>query len=901
MRIIQWASIVILAATCGMALADWPDAFKAPPSSLHPMPLWHINGLMTTAEIQSQLRDSRDKSGFGGTAVLPMSGMKPTYLGEDYFARYGDILNTSRELGMEVILYDDYGFPSGSAGGDFKKQFPNDTMKRLDMTEHEITGPGDFSRELPPGTLMGAVAMNVKTLQRIDITMSAAGGKITWKAPEGSWKIMIFTCVDAGNHLVDFLSDTSVDKLISMTYGQYLKRFVGHFGTTIRRNFFDDVGFYARVRPWTPAFNDKFQKKRGFSPVLYYPALWYDIGPDTAAARVALFDFRAELLAEGYPARVGAWCRNHGILNSGHPPGNYDPCPVDMHCDTFKFYRHVDIPLMDAIFYHGHGRPGFKLISSAAVVYDRPLVAAEEYGAYAEKSFDPAMLYRTGMELFARGVNRVVPHGMWLDPKSVKIPPLISHFSDKLLPSLPDYNRWAARSSLLLEGGRPVVDLAMLYPIASLEAYYNFSLPDKMRWGKYVPPEADYQRVSDALTCHVRRDFTFLHPEALVSQCTRQGATMHLTNKTCSQDYQVIILPGGKVISWESLRKIKEFYDNGGRVAATTCLPEKSAEPGHDADVKAAMAEMFGEIPPSAPAARPLHVRIEVAGELIKTFINGVLIDTRADASFKQGRVGFRQADHESASFANVKITSPDGNVLFRDSFVGGLDQWSDTTNTAVEAGVLRVSENQNLRTRQGAEWTDYAFEVDIVTPSGVAGLAFRARDEKNYYMWQFRPETRLLIPHKIVNGRWTGMHSAHWPETDFAAEPFLIRANRAGGKAYFAPHPTTGTLQAILDDALPVPDVAFDPALRVSSGNGFLSYLHKQKDGREIYYFANSSNDTVDTFVRLRGRHTLEIWNPHTGDKTPAEITYVEDQGKDITRLHLKLAPTTSTFAVTR
>jgi len=212
---------------------------------------------------------------------------------------------------------------------------------------------------------------------------------------------------------------------------------------------------------------------------------------------------------------------------------------------------------MDSIFYHGHGRPGFKPVSSAATMFDRPLVAVEEYGAFAENSFDGTMLYRNGMEMFARGVNRVSPHGMWLDPEHVRIPPLISHFSAKLLPALPGYNEWSARCSLLLQGGRPVVDIAMFYPIAALEAYYNFNLPDNLRWGKYVPPEADYQRVSDRLTCHVRRDFTFLHPDALAAQCTRRGASLRLNNATNWQEYQVLIMPGEKVIPWESLKKSK--------------------------------------------------------------------------------------------------------------------------------------------------------------------------------------------------------------------------------------------------------------------------------------------------------------------------------------------------------
>jgi hypothetical protein len=715
-------------ASCCFVLADDAgDEFKNPPAALRPMPFWHINGALTTEEIKAQLRDSRDKSGFGGVAVLPVAETQPKYLSEDYFASYADILDTARELGMEVVLYDDTGFPSGTAGGRLSELFPDDTLKRLDMTEEVVQGPADYVKVLPAGALMSVVAMNTQTLQRLDITASASGGNLAWKAPEGNWNVMVFTCVRSttasGKRLVDFLSAEAVDKYIPLTYGEYFKRFSKDFGATIRRDYFDDVGFYAQDRPWTPAFNEKYQKKYGVSPVLLYPVLWRDIGPETAAARVALFGFRAELLAEGYPARIGAWCRAHGIQSQGHPPGNYDPCPVDMHGDTFKFYRHVDIPLMDAIFFHGHGRSGFKLISSAATMYDRPLVAAEEYGAFPEKTFDSAMLYRTGMELFARGVNRVIPHGMWLDPQHVRIAPLISHFSAKLLPALPDYNQWAARCSLLLQGGRPVVDIAMLYPIAALEAYYNFSLPDRMRWGKYVPPEADYQRLSDMLTCDIRRDFTFLHPDALAAQCTRQGATLRLNNATSWQAYRVLIIPGGKVIPWASLKKIKDFYDHGGRVVATTCLPEKSAESGYDADVQKTVSEMFGA-----------------------------------------------------------------------------------------------------------------------------------------------RTET-----------------------------------NRNGGKVYFAPSPTASTLQAILDDALPVPDVAFDPNLRVGSGNGVLSYLHKQKDGREVYYFANSSDDAVDTEVRLRGDRVMQLWNPHTGEKAPAEVTHLLEHGEAATRLRLKIAPVTSLFAITQ
>jgi hypothetical protein len=37
-------------------------------------------------------------------------------------------------------------------------------------------------------------------------------------------------------------------------------------------------------RMWTASFNKGFEAKYGFSPMKYYPALWYDIGPETQAA-----------------------------------------------------------------------------------------------------------------------------------------------------------------------------------------------------------------------------------------------------------------------------------------------------------------------------------------------------------------------------------------------------------------------------------------------------------------------------------------------------------------------------------------------------------------------------------------------------------------------------------------
>lgn len=622
MKRIVSISIIVQVALLSHALgASLEESFKTPPMAYKSQPLWHMNGTMTTEGIKQQLQDARDKSGFSGVAVLPVRETRPDYLSEEYFARYGDILETCRAMGMEVIFYDDIGFPSGSAGGQMRELYPDHVQCRLDILEKDVTGPEAWSHALPQGDHMAAVAMNTKTFQRRAMPLSADGKSVTWHVPQGTWKLMLFTCVRDKGNKVDYLCPESIDKFFSLTYEKYYERFAEHFGSTIKLTFFDDVGLRkASRRNWTPAFNDKFKHKYGSSPVLLYPALWHDIGPDTAAARVALYGFRAELLSDGFPHKVQEWAASHGVRSSGHAMAQYHPQPTFLGGDNIKFYEHSDIPMIDSIHYYGHGRPGFKLTSSATCTYGKPLTSVEIYGNY-RGHFDTAMLYRSGMELFVRGANVFLPHGMWYVPERMRIRPLISDFNPDIAADLAGYNDWVGRTSLLLRGGRPVVDIAVLYPVAAMQAHVTLdALVDQPKVegnvhpGLYVPPECDFNPLSDSLTGGVRRDFTFLHPEILDEKCQIDGSFLRLENSVNHQTYKVLVMPGARVIHWSNLKKIKTFYEAGGKIVATTALPRQSAEFGHDEDVQQAIKQLFGVAPGSTLRQKKILLRTNAKG-----------------------------------------------------------------------------------------------------------------------------------------------------------------------------------------------------------------------------------------------------------------------------------------------
>ena len=621
-------------AVCGCRGAGqretWEKEFADPSDIYRPQPFWHINGTLTTEGIRKQLSDAIQGDGFGGVAVLPLNpggmwgnqgicpGTTPVYLSEGYFNRYRDILECSAEQGAQVILYDDVDFPSGTAGGKLGEQFPQYTRKRLCKTEEEATGPKNVKIAVPlRDSFMGAAAMNTLTLERIDLGEFVTDSTLEWQVPEGTWKIMSFAMENHVDNHVDYMEPKAVKEFMKMTYDQYAERFEPYFGNTITKTFFDDVGYYGIENYWNPELSGLFEKRYGKKAALYYPALWYDIGPETDAARVALFGLRAEAMGDGFPLCVAEWCDRYGLQSMGHPPGNYEPTTVDMYGDPFKFYRHVHIPLMDAIHGYPYGRPGFKLISSAADAFDKQLVGAEIYGNYSDRETDSAMLYRVAMEVMARGVNFLVPHGMWYEPDTVKIPPLIAHYNPRLAPALPGYNDFAGRSTFLLQGGRRVADIALLFPIQSLEAWYAWET-GRPRCGKDVPPGTDYNRIGDLLTGQIRQDFTFLHPEDFVTDKYQIGnGQIKLNTPSTGQTYKLLIMPSGKVLSVETLRKIRDYYRSGGKILATNLLPSRSAEFGQDAEAVALVREIFGIDPEAPMPARQVSSSNENGGKTI--------------------------------------------------------------------------------------------------------------------------------------------------------------------------------------------------------------------------------------------------------------------------------------------
>ena len=861
-RMITIVCLIIAAVFQLPCKADQKSDFVDPPLKFRCRPLWFWNNTaVTAAEVEAQLQGNRDRSGYGGLAPLPFGDkFTPKYLSEEYFELYGAAVKKARELGMFLTIYDEYGFPSGSGGanmGDgiprFKNKYPDATLKRLDKHEDNVTGPAAYSKSLPAGTLMSLVAMNTSTKERVDLTAKVSEGKISWPVPDGTWKIMTFVCVPDGDPNVDYLEPNHVAKYISMVYQPYYDRYAKDFGSTISGAFYDEPTMYrAQGRVWTERFNERFQAAHGFSPTPYYPALWYDIGPETPAARNYLFGFRSELYASSYMKTVQDWCTAHGgIPLLGHQDQENVKNPVGVSGDLMKSYKYQDVPGIDKIGWDNDPEAYYKIVSSVAYNWDKAQVMTETYGAMGNLSWD--RLYAIVMEQYAKGINNFVPHGVWYNLGNITYLPELSYRTPRYAEGLPAYNTFIGRLNVLLqEPGRHVADIAVLYPIATLQAGYRFDGPLSPYSGGVNVPEADYVYLGELLSTRVCRDFTFLHPEALDERCSVQGDRITLNNKINHEQYKVLILPGHRTIRWSNLKKIKEFYDNGGKVIATGQLPYKSAEFGHDADVVATIKAMFPSVKQQILATASTEWRESGAYEAAKA-IDGSK-DTRWAPSDEQSKDWWLEVNFGTSQTFNSTLI----NEAFNRVTSYSIQYWNGSAWSTCASG-----------TSIGANKVD---KFNPVTASRVR-LSIGSVASATPSICEF--EAHLD----------DGPNLAH-------SDALIVQEGSKRSRAIYVNSPNESNLRQALDQALKMYDVDIDSSQK-------LRYIHKVNGNTDVYFFANVGDKDAAASVRLRGKLKPEAWDPHTGQFSVPEYTNVVEDDQPVTRVKLTLSPIHSLFIV--
>ncbi|MDR1042536.1 MAG: discoidin domain-containing protein, partial [Clostridiales Family XIII bacterium] len=187
--LLPWTLVIAMVVSlCGFSAPTYADPaegsgdslyekFEDPPYLSKSRPLWFWNSNLSgiTKEKIREIMVESKKSGYAGFGILP-NVESSNYMSDTYLDLYEYALETAEELGMKMCLYDENWFPSGRAGDIIPNEYPEHMLKRLDMVEKDVTGPGEAVLALPKGpdrSYLGAVAMNTETKEIVDISDKA--------------------------------------------------------------------------------------------------------------------------------------------------------------------------------------------------------------------------------------------------------------------------------------------------------------------------------------------------------------------------------------------------------------------------------------------------------------------------------------------------------------------------------------------------------------------------------------------------------------------------------------------------------------------------------------------------------------------------------------------------------
>lgn len=442
-------------------------------------------------------------------------------------------------------------------------------------------------------------AVGVDPSRVIDLTgKMRPDGSLDWTPPKGRWRVIRFgsSLLGTTNHPAPpEATGLEVDKFDGNAVRRYLEHYIGTYKDAAGEDLVGKRGVRALLTDsievgaanWTPRMIEQFKRLRGYDPMPYLPALAGVVVGARDQSDKFLRDYRqtlADLMASEHYGTVARVAHENGLKVYGEALEDNRPSLGD----DMAMRSHADVPMAALWTFSRKAGPNpsyladMKGAASVAHVYGQNIVAAESMtSALAPWAYAPNELRRIIDLEFASGVNRPVVHTSVHQPVDDKVPgmslAIFGQFFNR-------HEAWAelarpwvdymARSSLLLQAGRNVADVAYFY-------------------GEEGPITALYGRkpIADAPKDHA---YDFINRDALFDAIEVKDG--EIVSKGGAR-YKAIQLGGStRRMTVATLRRLAALVEAGATVVGQA--PESSpALTDGDADFAALVAKLWSGSP----------------------------------------------------------------------------------------------------------------------------------------------------------------------------------------------------------------------------------------------------------------------------------------------------------------
>jgi len=374
------------------------------------LPFWFWNDELAAGEIVRQIGDFH-AHGVDGFVIHPRVGL-PRHLGwmtPALLDQMRTALAEARRRDMEVILYDDGMYPSGSASGQVVAANPAHACRCLARLPADAPVPAHANE-------VALVPDRLGRLWRIiDRPVNSCMRGLHY-LDEAAWTGHGGTAEDEPA-VADILNPEAVRSFISLVYQRYADEFAAFIGVTVTGVFTDEPGLLGRcrepdVQPGTTGILAHVARLAGRDLTPHLNALWDDQEPAAALVRAEYLAAVRQRCEETYYRPLSEWCAAHGLALCGHPGQ-----PTDIGQQRWFHVPGQDLVWRWVLPAHPSALEGAestqaKCSSSAAAHLGRRFNSNECFGAYGHELTEREMEGLANW-CFVRGVNRLYPHAFY--------------------------------------------------------------------------------------------------------------------------------------------------------------------------------------------------------------------------------------------------------------------------------------------------------------------------------------------------------------------------------------------------------------------------------------------------------------------------------------------------------
>ena len=574
------------------------EMLKKPPGEYRSAPFWGWNARLVPEELCFQIQEMHAK-GMGGCFLHSREGLETPYLSEEWMDAVHCSIEKAEQEGMELWIYDEDKWPSGSAGGLVSKKNPREfSAKALTLEIISVSEAADKVSELSVGMeRSGGKILGVYTAHIEHETLLGLKQGIAVQEGEAASVLVLRREISGtsewynGYAPTDNLNPEAVKEFLNLTYEEYWKCFESQFGKTIKGFFTDEPNvcdFYScftEGRPWltfTDGLPAYFEMRRGYDPIPKLLYLFFD-GEGAEQIRHDYWRTVAELFQESYMKQLYEWCEKHKVELTGHMLYENDLGYQARVCGAaMPQYKYLHRPGIDLLGEQTKEYLTVKQCTSVAHQYGRKHTITETYGCTGwEFGFEGQKWL--GDWQFVQGIDRRCQHLAEYSIAGCRkrdYPPVFNYqntwweYNEKM----EDY---FARLSYVESFGKVVREVLVIHPMSSIwtkcksspkedlnhiemnMGWLDEHITELNRWGE------TYNRMAKLLLSnHVDFDFG---DEMLLAEdgCVEQGRLI-LQNAS----YGIVLVP--RVVSlFSSTRKLlADFASQGGEIVWVGEFPE---------------------------------------------------------------------------------------------------------------------------------------------------------------------------------------------------------------------------------------------------------------------------------------------------------------------------------------